>query len=265
MRFYRNDLFGQIPGCIAVTLFDMKENHLSLDLRSYSEEVQAHQHDYHQLVFAVAGQLDMDVGGSGGNISQRHAAVIQAGNDHGFSSQEKNCFLVADVPNALAPELERLPTFIPIDETLVKYVMFLHQKLLQGDGNKNSERQMLLLLIQLLRERFGGEIQLDRRIEAARAYLDQYFAQTVTLMQLAGVANLSVRQLSDLFRRQLGMTPQQYLIEKRMQFAWQVLESESLSIQQVANRVGYSSPSAFSDRFRKHFGHSPRYFRQIDK
>jgi AraC-like DNA-binding protein len=161
--------------------------------------------------------------------------------------------------------LERLPAFIPLDTTLAHYVCFLHQQLLQGVGSRSSERQMLLLLIQLLQERFGESLRLDRRVDAARAYLDQHFHQTVSLSQLARVANLSPRHLSDLFRRQLGMTPLQYLTEKRMQRAWQLLEVGELNVQQVADRVGYSNLAAFSDRFRKHFGQSPRYFRQIAK
>jgi AraC-like DNA-binding protein len=63
----------------------------------------------------------------------------------------------------------------------------------------------------------------------------------------------------------MGMTPHQYLIEKRMQAAWRLLEAGELNVQQVAERTGYSSLSAFSDRFHKHFGHSPRRIRQITK
>ncbi len=243
----------------------MEHSNLTLDLRSYSNEAHAHQHDFHQLVLPVDGQLSMRVGEREGNVSSQQVAVIAAGEDHGFAASDNNCFVVADVPAALAPELERLPAFIPLDTTLAQYVTFLHQQLLQGVGSRSSERQMLLLLIQLLQERFGDSLRLDRRIDTARSYLDQYFHQTVSLAKLAGIANLSPRQLSELFRRQLGMTPQQYLTEKRMQQAWQWLEAGELSVQQVADRVGYRSLSAFSDRFRKHFGHSPRYFRQIDK
>ncbi|WP_260294733.1 AraC family transcriptional regulator [Sedimenticola hydrogenitrophicus] len=243
----------------------MAHANLTLDLRSYSSETHAHQHDYHQLVLPVTGRLSMRVGGQEGAVSAQRIAVIAAGREHGFAATDLNCFVVADVPEALAPELARLPAFIPLDKTLSQYVAFLHLKLQQGPGNRTSERQMLLLLIQLLQERYGDALRLDRRIEAARAYLDQYSDRPTSLTRLAAVANLSTRQLSELFRRQLGMTPQQYLLEKRMQRAWQLLEADELDIQQIAERVGYGSLSAFSDRFRKHFGHSPRYFRRIGK
>ncbi|MGY8871675.1 MAG: helix-turn-helix domain-containing protein [Pseudomonadales bacterium] len=243
----------------------MKHTNLTLDLRSYSHEAKSHQHDYHQLVLPIAGHLAMNIGNQEGHASPQQAAVISAGQNHEFAASDLNSFVVADVPAALAPELEKLPAFIPLDGALAHYVTFLHQNLLLNQQNTSSERQMLLLLIQLLQERFGTAIQVDRRIEAAISYLDHRFNETISAATLAAVANLSQRQLNELFRRQLGMTPQQYLIEKRMQQAWQLLETTVLSIQQVADSVGYSSLSAFSDRFRKHFGHSPRHFRQSNK
>lgn len=243
----------------------MKNSNLKLELRSYSSENHTHHHDFHQLVLPVTGKLSMNVDNQEGIVCSQQVAVVSAGQQHGFSATDKNTFIVADVPEALAPDLERLPAFISIDPALTQYVFFLHQQLIEGSSSQTSERQMLLLLIQLLQERFGEELRLDRRIEAARTYLDQYFCHSITLSQLSGIANLSPRQLSELFKRQLGMTPQQYLTEKRMQKAWQLLESSVLSVQQIADQVGYRNLASFSDRFRKHFGHSPSYFRKIGK
>nr|WP_320136512.1 AraC family transcriptional regulator [uncultured Amphritea sp.] len=237
--------------------------HLTLDLRSYSAETNRHQHDYHQLVLPVAGLLEMTVGHRAGKVSCQSAAIIAAGEDHGFAASDENCFVVADIPAALAPELERLPAFIHLTPALIQYVGFLQLQLQQSSAT--SQRQMLLLLIQLLHEQQNEPLNLDRRISTARHYLDEHYCEAVSLAQLASIANLSPRQLSQLFRQQLGMTPTQYLIEKRMQRAWQLLEQQNLSIQQVADATGYSSLAAFSDRFRKHFDIPPSYFRRFGK
>ena len=98
-----------------------------------------------------------------------------------------------------------------------------------------------------------------------RNYLDQNYQRQISQSQLAAIASLSVRQLNEIFRRDLGMTPQQYLVEKRMQQAWQLLTQGNLQVQQIAEQVGYASLAAFSDRFRRHFGHSPRHFRRINE
>jgi AraC-like DNA-binding protein len=243
----------------------MAHSSLTLDLRSYSGETRVHQHDFHQLVLPVEGTLSMDIDGHEGDVSKAGIALISAGKDHQFSGSKQNCFVVADVPAALAPELEQLPAFINLDKALAQYVTFLHRQLAQQQGNPSSERQMLLLLIELLKERFGYAIQLDKRIEAVRNYLDLNYSQQISQARLAVIASLSVRQLNQIFRRDLGMTPQQYLVEKRMQQAWQLLTQGRLQVQKIAEQVGYTSVAAFSDRFRRHFGHSPRHFRRINE
>ncbi len=237
----------------------------TLDIRSYQSQAHIHQHDYHQLVLPVAGQLQMQVGQREGLVSDQQIALVAAGEDHGFHAEGVNRFIVADIPGSLAPQLTRLPAFIPLDPVLSQYIHFLHLHLSLPGAQQDSQQQMLLLLLQLLHERAGAPQQLDPRIATARHYLDQHYAQSISLAALARVANLSPRQLSALFRHQFDMTPQQYQTDKRMQQARQLLLNSRLSVQRIADQVGYQSLAAFSDRFRKHFGQPPRHFRQIDK
>ena len=243
----------------------MAETTLTLDLRSYSPEHRQHSHDYHQLVLPIDGKLQMTIDGEPGEVSSEQLAVIAAGREHGFAAADRNRFVVVDVPAELAPELARLPTFIPLDSALMDFVSFLHREKSQGGSGASSERQMLLLLIQLLQARSGNQLKLDRRVDTALRYLDLHYDEAVSLEQLAEVANLSQRQLTQLFRSQLGMTPRQYLTEKRMQAAWQLLEGGELGVQQIADRVGYASLAAFSDRFRRHFGYPPSQIRRSGK
>lgn len=241
----------------------MTPTDLALELRSYAIETSTHSHDHHQLVLPVAGTLTLSINGRGGKVSDHRAAVIAAGHDHDFAATEANRFLVADVPEALAPALDRLPMFFELDPALTHYVQFLHQQALSGGTTLNTQRQMLLLLIQLMEERHRETIRTDRRVAVAKSYLDEHFRQPVSLAQLARLAHLSPRQLSELFQRQVGMSPHHYLTERRMQQAWHLLETSALSVQAIAEQVGYTSAAAFSDRFRKHFGQSPTRFRQL--
>ena len=121
------------------------------------------------------------------------------------------------------------------------------------------------ILIELLKERFGHRLRLDRRIEVLRDFIDEHFQQPLSQARLAAVASLSPRQMNEVFRAELGMTPQQYLVEKRMQHAWQLLATGKLQVQQIAELSGYGSLASFSDRFRRHFGVSPRHFRRINE
>ncbi|MCE2029169.1 AraC family transcriptional regulator [Sessilibacter corallicola] len=237
----------------------------SISLRSYCSDVHVHSHDYHQLVLPITGKLDMCVDENEGYVCQQRAAVIAQGRDHGFSSVDHNQFLVADIPSILAPELKELPSFIKLDESLLQYNHFLHRSLMQGQTHHNSQRQMLVLLVQLLKERFCTTKPIDHRIQSAQNYIDRYFNQTITLAEIAAIAHLSTRQLSQLFKDHFNTTPLSYQIEKRMQHALHLLETSNACIESIAESVGYKNLSAFSDRFKKHFGCSPKHIRQIDK
>jgi len=242
----------------------MSSSSLLIDLRSYDRETRRHHHDYHQLVLPLAGTLETSIAGREGRVGGTGAALIAAGRDHAFAAtSEDNRFLVADIPAALAPELELLPAFILLDAALGHYTAFLKSELEQSRPGSHAQRQMLLLLVQLLIERCGGELQVDRRVQAARAWIDGHLEQPLPLAELAAISHLSQRRLSELFKNCYGMTPLQYQLERRMQLAWTLLENGNLSVQRVAERTGYNNLAAFSDRFRRHFGKSPRYFRNL--
>ena len=242
----------------------MSKNILQLTLRSYLQNTQVHEHEFHQLVLPVQGMLEMDVGRKSGVVDNQHAAVIAAGLEHTYAGSQENRFIVADIPSGLAPRFEVLPAFIELDGTVVHYIRFLHEELTRQKGGVNQllQRQMLLLLVQLLDERFGSQKVTDRRVEMARGFLEKHFAESVTMSSLANVANLSERHLRELFQSSYGMSPSQYLLELRMQTAWSLLKTTEQSVQRISEKVGYQNISAFSDRFRKHFGSSPQQFRR---
>lgn len=240
---------------------------LTLDVRSYAGAGDTHSHDYHQLVLPLEGRLEMLLDTASGSVGGDTAAVIPANHPHHFRAEGDNRFIVADVPDALAPSLAQLPAFIRLDPALGHFLLFLRAELGgsgadAGAGNAHKRRQLTLLLVQLLTERYGCSLHVDRRLEAARQYLDDHLDQPVSLAELAAVAALSQRQLTELFRRYFDMSPNQYLLAQRMQQAWQLLSESRLPIQQVGERCGYSSLSSFSARFSSHFGYSPSALRQ---
>ena len=88
---------------------------------------------------------------------------------------------------------------------------------------------------------------------------------TLTLQELARLLNLSVRQTQRLLRENFGKTFSQKLTEARMAAAWQYLSNTTLSVTDIAGRVGFSSVEHFSSAFRRFMGCSPRQYRQRNR
>lgn len=78
--------------------------------------------------------------------------------------------------------------------------------------------------------------------------------------KMASLCNLSKSRFLHLFKEQKGISPMQYLIKLRIDKAKELMIHSSISIQDVANLVGYSDPLYFSRLFKKYNGCSPRQY-----
>ncbi len=103
----------------------------------------------------------------------------------------------------------------------------------------------------------------DPRIARALAEIHRAPEHGWTLAQLAGHAAMSRTAFAQQFRTLVGQTPVSYLVTWRMQKAAYLLEMRTVSIAQVAERVGYGSELAFAKAFRRVIGIPPgAYARQ---
>jgi AraC-like DNA-binding protein len=97
----------------------------------------------------------------------------------------------------------------------------------------------------------------DPRIARALAQIHSAPEQAWTLAQLASRAAMSRTAFAQRFRALVGQTPVSYLAAWRMQKAAYLLEMGTLSITQIAERVGYRSELAFAKAFRRLIGTPP--------
>lgn len=79
--------------------------------------------------------------------------------------------------------------------------------------------------------------------------------------KLAKEIGLSPSQMDRLFIRQFKMTPRQYMDRRRIETAVELIQSSSLSIQQVSCEMGFNSLPYFSRWFRSRTGQGPREFK----
>ncbi len=94
-------------------------------------------------------------------------------------------------------------------------------------------------------------------------YLDEHFAEKISLDQIAGNMYLSPFYISRIFKSEIGESPIHYLIRIRMEKARELLETQQgLSVAQVAERVGYEDAYHFSKLFKKAYGSSPSKYRR---
>jgi len=104
--------------------------------------------------------------------------------------------------------------------------------------------------------------ELYRRLCRARDYANAFFAQPITLADLARVACLSPNHLLRAFRQVFGETPHQFLTRSRLEEACRLLAQSEARVTDVCLEVGFESHGSFSALFHRRFGVSPTQYRQ---
>jgi len=102
----------------------------------------------------------------------------------------------------------------------------------------------------------------DPRIRAAIDFATENLAEPISVERLAAEASLSPSRFAHLFREQVGQSPQQFVEQRRLLRARQLLERTAMRVYEVAEAVGFTNPVYFSRRFRAATGRSPRAYRQ---
>ncbi len=82
-----------------------------------------------------------------------------------------------------------------------------------------------------------------------------------TIVELATTAGLSVDHFIRAFKRSTGNTPHQHVMARRIESAMDLLRRPECSVAEVADGVGYASPSHFVASFRRRLGVSPGTYR----
>ena len=102
-----------------------------------------------------------------------------------------------------------------------------------------------------------------QRIVSAKLYIDECYYEPIGLEEISRKALLSRFHFHRLFTRVYKITPHQYLTQKRIDKAKDLLGKEKLTVTEVCNNVGFESIGSFSALFKKEIGFAPQYYRNM--
>lgn len=121
-------------------------------------------------------------------------------------------------------------------------------------------------------EREGGQAQFivhdyaptpqGSALEPLLTWLQDNLDRDLALADIAAHAGTSTRTLIRRFREQTGTTPLQWLHRARIRQAQHLLETTPHTVERIGSQVGFGSPTAFRDRFKRTTGVSPHTYRR---
>ena len=102
----------------------------------------------------------------------------------------------------------------------------------------------------------------NRECTEIKRYLDTNYREDISLDLLAELAHLNKYYLAHTFQREYGISPITYLNRRRIEESKYMLGNTGYSLAQISELMGFSSPSYFSQCFRKAEGLTPNEYRR---
>ena len=138
---------------------------------------------------------------------------------------------------------------------------------LQAKNNVNTDMVALLRLLFSVLDSIKTPDATAKKdtvdaVSRAMRYMEENYQKPVDIASLASQLGFSRAYFSTLFQKTTGETPYQYLTKIRLSRAQGYLQSPTLSVEEIAYSVGFSSLQRFSEMFKKQYGLSPLQYKK---
>lgn len=238
--------------------------------RRYQRRPFGHAHDYHQLLFGVDGEIELEIDGHAYRVDGTHGLVIPAGHHHLCSGLTDNLQLVADFPAssvALPARLMARPRTFSMDSKFATDVRRLATaQRASGTFVAQHAWQQAATLAGGLATLLGvDERQFDAAhfpVAAIDRYMRAHLATPLRVDQLAARIGWGARRFHTLFCEAFGDTPHGYQTRLRLDQAVQWLMADAMPLADIASAVGYPDQTTFTRAFARRFGKPPGTWRQ---
>lgn len=174
---------------------------------------------------------------------------------------------------------EVVPCFNAPDPRIEGLGLSLLSELMSGGlgGELYSESLANVLALQLLREHSSlgrgsrrriaheserGEGLSNRSLARAIDYINDNLHRKLRLEEIAGAANMSPHHFARFFKKETGLPPYRYVVQKRVERARRLVANTEMNLAEVARTVGFSSQSHLTSHFRRLLGVSPGVLRR---
>lgn len=105
----------------------------------------------------------------------------------------------------------------------------------------------------------------EHRFLQIEKFIDDNINNPIRAENIADAMFLSSKQVGRIIRQYNGMTTKEFIIQKKLDKAKQLLKESELTIKEISDLLGFSSEYYFSQFFKKHDGYPPKIFRQNTK
>lgn len=127
--------------------------------------------------------------------------------------------------------------------------------------------QLILLLIDIMRQlklpNAEDTVPENDIVNYMVKHINKHYTEPLSLKDIAEKYNYSSAHISNLFKREIGITFSEYLQSIRIQESCRLLANTNKSVAEIVNLVGYTDVKFFNKVFKRTTGMTPRQFKQV--
>lgn len=227
-----------------------------------------HSHPYFELIFFIEGKANIDAGAETVNVLGFDVVVYPPGLLHAEHlelgrRQEIICFWVDTGPTPAFDHAIKL-----MDERGTLRELF-EMTYAEFTTNRPYAADLILVYLQAIflqaRQQFSEPSrEASSLVERCLGYIHENYAQDFDIEALAATVSVSPSYLFRLFKKKVRLTPMHYRNVVRIDKAKLLLADRSLTVDAIAERVGFYDPKYFARVFKDLAGMSPSAYRRAN-
>ncbi|RNB89690.1 helix-turn-helix domain-containing protein [Brevibacillus fluminis] len=272
--------------------YELIEYQVGLPVRIFVHrvnEVELHWHNELEIIFVLKGTVSMKVGQDHYVLKEKDILLINRNEVHStYQTGEDNLLLAFQINSKFCssyyPELGKMAfdvkSFLIDDHNQERFdkirhylanMMWVLNKKIEG-----TPFQLVILvnsLLQHLVQYFNptfiddGNVKSRKknleRLDRIIKYVDEHYAQKISLQEISNQEYLSVYYLSHFFKDHVGISFQEYVVQKRLQMSVELLLHSDKTITEIAANCGFSDSKLFYKHFKKKYKCKPLEYKQL--
>ncbi len=224
------------------------------------------------LEYVLSGQGTLVIDGNVFTVHSGDCYLLPAGHDHHYWSDNKDPLhkIWINVTGTLVEQLLqcyqlRDRVVFPAADLFSNFDQLLalcEKELAPSERSRSSSLLFHQLIFDLSEQQPARPRLIPEAVLQAKIFLENHLQDSrITVAQAAAAANLSSSQLTRQFKKYFQQTPYDYYLDKKLELAQLLLKETLLSIQEIADRLGFADEHYFSTIFRQKNGSAPSRWR----
>ncbi|WP_222536866.1 AraC family transcriptional regulator [Pedobacter polysacchareus] len=227
---------------------------------------------HYVLVYCLAGKGQCETQNEVFSLQANQFMLLSPEQSHHFQAEQGHSWAIqwlhfsGHMANELKTNFDlkqyKKPTSLPFTDQVTNTWQKIYASLSDGFALENIGYANLnlyhLISLLLFFNKGNQNVQKDEdQLEQSIAFMKDNLHRSLTVESIAKELNYSSSHYSTLFKQKTGLSPIDYFIRLKIQYACQLLNKNTLIIKEIAQKVGYDDPFYFSRIFKKITGKSP--------